>query len=156
MAAWALLFLGAAPVRGQDEATFVSLGPVGLGRVDGRTGYAVHAAIGHRFGPSVVTGRAAAVVVDDDAGFLWDDAWDIGVLYGWTFGGEGAPLSLSAGPACVGGSVRDESGTFGLALEGQLLGRFSRKVAAGVCVFGNVNGRSRFWGATVTVRFDFL
>jgi len=90
--------------------------------------------------------------LDDDA-FLWDDVWDMAVLYGWSFGGEDAPFSIGAGPAYVGGSFIDQERTIGLALEAQAMGRVSGWLAVGVCGFGNLNGQSSFGGATLAVRF---
>jgi hypothetical protein len=151
----ALSVLSAVPVRAQDSATFGTLGPVGIGSTDGQTGYAIHAALGHRFGRSVLSGRAAGVLVDNDS-FLWDEVWDLAVVYGRVFGGEETSYSIGAGPAYVGGSVFDDKRTFGLALEAQAFIRTSASFSVGLYAFGNVNQRSSFAGVTLALRFGHL
>jgi len=151
----ALSVLAAAPVRGQDSATFGTLGPVGLGNADGKLGFAGHAAVGHRFGKSVVSGRAATVLVDNDS-ILWGEVWDVAILYGRMLRSEEATFSVGAGPAYVGGSVFDNERTFGLALEAQVFVQSSRAVSVGIYGFANVNQRGSFAGATLPLRFGRL
>ena len=151
----ALSVLTAAPVCGQDSATFGTLGPLGLGNADGTPGFAGHAAVGHRFGKSVVSGRTAIVLVDNDS-ILWDEVWDLAVTYGRVFGGEDTSYSIGAGPAYVGGSVFDDERTFGLALEAQAFIRTSASFSVGLYAFGNVNQRSSFAGVTLALRFGHL
>lgn len=151
----ALSVLSAVPVHGQDSATFGTLGPVGIGNTDGQTGYALHAALGHRFGRSVLSGRAAAILVGNDS-LLWDEVWDLAMTYGRVFGGEDTSYSIGAGPAYVGGSVFDDERTFGLALEAQAFIRTSASFSVGLYAFGNVNQRSSFAGVTLALRFGRL
>lgn len=151
-AALALTLLAAVPARGQDGATFVSLGPVGLGEgSSGTLGYAVHVAAGHAFGRQVLSLRGAAVLQDAD--FLWDDVWDIALVYGQAFRGRESFSTVGAGVGYVGGSLLGESGrTLGLALEAQTSFR-AGPVGLGVYAFANLNNRQSFVGATLALRF---
>jgi hypothetical protein len=146
------LCLAVAPsARAQDSATFATLGPVGLGLTHGQSGYALHGALGHRFGRSVVSGRAVAILVGND--FLWDEIWDLALLYGRVAQRDDGAFSFGLGPAYVGGSVLDDERTLGLALEAQVFVRTSGWLSVGVYGFGNLNGKSSFGGATLALRF---
>ena len=147
-----LSVLATTPVHGQDGATFLTLGPVGLGLSEGQAGAAVHAALGHAFGRSVVSGRAAALLVGAD--FLWDDLWDVALVYGRAFRDGDTFFSVGAGVGYVGGSVfGQDRHTAGLALEAQAFNNPSSRVAVGFYVFANLNGHRSFGGATLAVRF---
>jgi len=148
----ALALLATTPARGQEGATFGSVGPLGIGASDGGSAFAVHAAIGHAFGHQVISGRAAAALTEGD--FLWDDVWDVALIWGLASRRSTSFSSFGAGLGYVGGTTLGQSSnTFGLALEAQAFRQLWKGVGIGLYAFGNFNKQNSFGGVTLALRF---
>ena len=134
-----------------QKGNWYNLG-LGSGDIHGYKRFAFSASLTLRRGTTTYSFRCAALFRPFSEA-MYDNAWDLGVLYGRVLTPPSSPLLISGGIGLSVGGVRvrhDDKTTIGVPIEVQLIFKpSSSSFGIGFYGFANINTQQTFYGATL-------